>query len=235
MEINKERRRNTRFPAGTMSGVQRILRFELLEEETENVLEDFGTQGIRFCCLSTPPTDWIGKTLTARMVLGELTIDLCIEVVHIQKNSVGCRIVRHPIEWKKNVEDFLDPIELGQNLRQIDSSYLRIDEEGLQPHWLRHSPSCDIYYWTYPNDDLKCIQVFLHDKLIEYSLEHGTRTGDVLNSANQSVGVGIEASEAFGYHRDPDERLVKLAYRVLSGSKVKREIRNLFLPTEETT
>ena len=229
-----ERRRAPRLSTAKMSGIQRILKFELVEHEGDNILEDLGTQGLRFCCLDRiPPQEWVGQTFEAIVHLGSEDLRMAIQVVHIHERSVGCRIERRPPDWQNNVAAFIDPIEIGQRLREIDSSYLKSDEDGLQPHWFRCSPSCDVYYWTFHTGDLKCIQVFIDQHLIEWTHDTGIRTGDVDSNATQGGGVGIEASESFGYHPICDTNVVRLAYRMLSGSKIDRSIRNLFFVEDE--
>ena len=165
----------------------------------------------------------------ARLHLQRLEVPLWLRFVDVEGDNIRCRIERDSGQWRGDVNRFLDPIQLGQELYEIDGTNLKNFEGQRQTdmRWFHGGPQCDVYIWTNEDGTCRLAQIWCRDSLIEWSQSMGLRTGYAVSHEGPAK-VGTQDARSYDYHTQIDSALVDLGYRLLSASSVPKSVRLRF-------
>jgi hypothetical protein len=163
--------------------------------------------------------------LDATILVGDIQIGMRVRLVNRHDMHVGYEITDAEPSWHETVRSLLDPVFLGRRLREIDQRFVEPDHRGNLVRWFQSGPGCDLFIWYSRMREFLCAQLFFMGQVVEWSAQHGTRTGKV--AALPKPERGWAQSELFHLHTPPDEEAVTVARRILKAAALPAEIRGL--------
>jgi hypothetical protein len=223
----EERRREprislTRENAGTVPPVQIVV------GDKSYRLFNLSVRG--FCIFAPRPHPLVvepGDLLDASMVTGSTRVELRVRVSYLKDNFVGCEILEAESFWHDAASSILDPIVIGKKLREIDPRFVAPDEDGNQARWFQSANACDLFVWHSSEGDLIGAQLFFMGQVVDWSLEHGVRTGMV--SASSARSPKYAASELFDLDTPPSPEVMYVARRILKAAELPEDLWHFLL------
>jgi hypothetical protein len=161
----------------------------------------------------------------AIFVAGDEQVPLTLRKVFRMSGRVGCAIEGAGPRWHETVRGVLDPLVLGSRLREIDPRFVEPDRLGNAVRWFQGGPTCDLFVWHTPAGDFVAAQLFFMGQVVEWSPDHGVRTGAV-NAAARDVR-GYAAAELFDLQSPPDGETLLVAWRILGAATLPDEVKAL--------
>ena len=167
-----------------------------------------------------------GKDLSATIVFLDLEIPLQIRAMHFEGDLIGCCINRSPENWSRHIGDYLDPIGVGQQLKEVNPRFVKQGREGLHLRWYRAPPSCDFYLWSTADSQAELAQLYFANFVVEWTKDSELRTGEV--DAPDETLESYYQSDTFQFHPAPRGELLEVARRLLRASLVPDQFQKLF-------
>ncbi|MBW1808967.1 MAG: hypothetical protein JRJ19_05620 [Deltaproteobacteria bacterium] len=166
------------------------------------------------------------KELSATIVFLDLKIHLQVRALHFEGEVIGCCIDRSPDNWRRHIGGYLDPIGVGQKMKEVSPRFVKQGREGLHLRWYRAPPSCDFYLWATADSHVELAQLYFANFVVEWSKDSDLRTGEV--DAPDDTLEGYYQSETFQFHPAPNGELLEVARRLLRASPVPEQFQKLF-------
>lgn len=213
----EERRRDPRV---LLNGEDRL---HLEIDEVAFHVCDLSTRG--FSVHVPEPQSLPESPFRATMHVGDERVPMQVQVVDQRGEYAGCQITEADSVWNETAQRVLDPILLGQQLREIDPRFVAPDRRGNQVRWWQGGPTCDLFVWHDTSGTFVAAQLFFMGQVVEWSMEHGIRTGSV--SIAPRGGHGYAAAELFNFKSPPDDETLSVARRILGAAELPDDIRDL--------
>jgi len=165
------------------------------------------------------------STFAATMIVGDERVGMQVLPVSRRGEYVGCEIESADPVWHETAQRVLDPLLLGQQLREIDPRFVAPDRRGNDVRWFQGGPACDLFVWHDAGGAFITAQLFFMGQVVEWSSEHGIRTGTVNVAARG--GHSYAAAELFNFKNPPDDETVSVARRILGAATLPDNVREL--------
>jgi hypothetical protein len=165
------------------------------------------------------------STFNATMIVGDERVGMNVRPAGQRGEYVGCEIESADSVWHETAQRVLDPLLLGQQLREIDPRFVAPDRQGNDVRWFQGGPACDLFVWHDAGGTFVAAQLFFMGQVVEWSPEHGIRTGTV--SVGARGGHSWAAAELFNFKNPPDDETLSVARRILGAATLPNDVRDL--------
>ena len=106
--------------------------------------------------------------------------------------------------------------------QEINQDLLKPPADFHRKYWFRENElPCDIFIWVDENEDIRQIQVWQGESLVEWRIDCGVRTGLLENEAGAFIHY---QTELYRFHHQPDVSILH---------KVKHVFREHILPDQQ--
>jgi hypothetical protein len=223
-----ERRREPRFEISQKLNSTDRITLSLEGNDIALTVFDLSKKGLSFEGKTTSHAIPLGSIFNASVLLGGRDVPLQLQLVNRRDYNVGCKILEAPTQWYSEVARYLDPIEIGKQLREIDSKYVKQESTETAMRWFQGGPACDLYVWQDQAGIAVQIQLFMMWQLLDWRQDKGFRSGEVAEPPDTNARVGYEAADLYSLRSPPSEEVITLAQRVMSSAEnVPKAVRDL--------
>ena len=197
---------------------------------------DLSTRGLCFRAGENVSAFEVGDSVNGSVDFRTLQIPLGLEVVNRRGSYVGCKIVDAPMLWITEVAKVIDPARIGAQLHEVDPDVQSVDAEvDDKLRWFAGGPACDLLVW-YGNDGaIDRAQMFFMGQVVEWSAQHGLRSGRVDRPPHAEPGHGLTHPEIRDLQVPGHRDALAFASHVASASSIDEGIRSLFAPHDGET
>lgn len=119
---------------------------------------------------------------------------------------------------KKEMPVFFNPKKIGLNIREVGTDYLDVESRKIETKWYRdESGDVDIFLIYEKDKEIIKQQVFMMGVLVEWSQNHGVRTGVIVEHevANQEKDRKLPGSETVYFDKRNHQHSLKMATDVI--------------------
>jgi hypothetical protein len=218
------------FHLQDFSGLYGIVRLQLPGVEEKLLVTAFDSRKLAFVVSPNFDKDILGTCHECQLIIDHKRIPIWICCVARDKNIFISQVVRTLPGSSADMDIFLDPVRLGKELREIDSSLIKSTTENDKMRWFRSGPSCDVYLWESPDGQTTSLQIWWESNLIEWTKEKGLQSGTAADLSDKESLSGYDRTELFSYHAELKPECVDWAYRFASASILPKSIRKLMKP-----
>jgi hypothetical protein len=222
-----ERRREPRYRLETQTDTDRVT---IRYRDTDCTVHDLSTRGLCFLYEDTDAAVELGTVYETEVDLCGTVLSLKIKLINQRQQYVGCEIVDMPPLWRTEVAKVLDPMRIGQQLREIQPRYMKEDPSDRRVRWFQGGPACDLYVWLDAGEEVEQAQIMFMWQVVDWSRKAGLRTGHMEQPAHNEPRRGYARSDIFHLQAPPDDETLSIARRILAASSVPEDIRGLFDP-----
>lgn len=183
-------------------------------------------------CFETPEPlqeEYLTQEVNARVDIDGRTNEVLIEPVNIRSTHVGCRILQAPADWAQQLEQLLNPLRIGAQIKAVATERPDLAQEGQQVRWYRAPFACDLFVWFVADGTPVMARMFTRERVVEWSVAQGLRTGVITHFVDFNVGAEDGVLSSCDYDLQADATLLLHVQRILDASDLPILICQLFM------
>ncbi len=214
----RERRRERRFRT------QPTARLRLRVAEHDYDIYDLSIRGL---CLLMPPSApplVQGTEVHGTIALDRGEVELRLAITNVRRPFVGCRVLEPDKTWIDEVTRVIDPLRIGAELREIDPRWIKQDDSGLAVRYFQSGSVCELQVWSDADGGIVKAQMFFRLHAVEWSRQHGLRTGELEEQAHVERRINPTA-QLYSLRAPPDDEILRFARDILTASPVPPAVR----------
>lgn len=138
----------------------------------------------------------LGKEISGILNLGGAKHAVRARVRNVRKEVVGCEFESLQAAAKKAIEVFLDPVELGKEMRPMTG----FETSGL---WYNGARGTDFLIWRHMDGTFKRFLLCMFGSFIQWEEESGLQTGKIVPGQEPAEIHGLVQIESLVLNPDP--------------------------------
>lgn len=177
-------------------------------------------------------SDWIEKDTFLKALLsahhvGEIPVK--IQVVRVHERIIGAKIIEFLEEsGARQLNRLIEPILLGDSIREINSERLDKGTEETPVRWFQGKNDTNIFLWSLEDKETADqIQFVFMDYVIEWKQGKKIKVGEVVDSGPERIGYGRVDPCLISFYGIPAPDILNLARAIISGFEGDQEVRSL--------
>jgi hypothetical protein len=145
---------------------------------------DVSTTGFAFESSTISHALPLGDPISACVQLGTRNVELKVLLVNRDENRVGCCILEPPAKWVARITQYIEPITLAAEMREVDSKYVPQEDASMTKRWFQSGRECDLFVWEEPDGTISHAQLNFMQHFVQWSKVRGLQTGTEVEETN---------------------------------------------------